>query len=331
MWFFICIFAFSTFKNRRTMNLIEEFLGYLRLELNYSALTVDAYRLDLTQWAEFATDRHPEELSPMDITTSDLRQWIGSLARKGCTPRTIRRKSSALRAFFRYLMRNHGLTSNPASELTLTKTAKTLPVYIRPNETAAILDEMDSTPSADFSDTRDRLILEMFYATGMRCQELIDLLDINVDTTRRELKVHGKRNKERIIPFAGELAEAIDHYRTVRDSNPATAISSRDREARFFVRKNGEPIYRKLAYKVVHEALALGGAHASRLSPHVLRHSFATDMLNNGASISSVQQLLGHASLASTQVYTHITYRELKHNYQLAHPRALKKGGKHGN
>lgn len=318
------------------MNLVEEFLSYVRLELNYSPLTVDAYRRDLTQWAEFATGNIGEgrkaldSLVAMDITTNDLRQWIGSLARNGCTPRTIRRKASALRAFFRYLMRNHGLKANPASNLTLSRPAKDLPVYIRPNETEKLLSEMPDDSTSDFNDLRDKLIVEMFYSTGMRCQELVDLLDINVDTSRGELKVHGKRNKERIIPFGARLGESIKAYRNLRDSDEATAVSVSDNEARFFVRKNGEPIYRKLAYNVVHNTLSLGGVHATKLSPHVLRHSCATDMLNNGAPLSSVQQLLGHASLASTQVYTHITYRELKQIYQLAHPRALKKGGKHG-
>jgi len=314
------------------MNLVEEFLSYLKLELNYSTLTVDAYRRDLTQWAEFATGKSSpfDYLAPMDVTTADLRQWIGSLARGGCSPRTIRRKASALRAFFRFLMRNHGLKSNPASTLTLPRLSKDLPVYIRPNETAELLAETPADSGIDFSDTRDRLMVEMFYTTGVRCQELVDLLDINVDTSKGELKVHGKRNKERIIPFGTELRHSIEAYRKMRDSDNSTAISASDKNAPFFVRKNGEPIYRKLAYNVVHTALASGGIHATRLSPHVLRHSFATDMLNNGAPLSSVQQLLGHASLASTQVYTHITYRELKQNYQLAHPRALKKGGKHG-
>lgn len=319
------------------MNLVEEFLSYLRLELNYSPLTVDAYRRDLTQWAEFATGKAEEVttspldlLSPFDVTTNDLRQWIGSLARGGCAPRTIRRKASALRAFFRYLMRNHGLKANPASALTLSRPSKELPVYIRPNETEELLSADNPAATDDFNELRDRLIVEMFYSTGMRCQELVDLLDINVDTRRGELKVHGKRNKERIIPFGARLGESIEAYRQLRDSASTTAVGINDSEAHFFVRKNGEPIYRKLAYNVVHTALSLGGVHATRLSPHVLRHSFATDMLNNGAPLSSVQQLLGHASLASTQVYTHITYREIKQNYQLAHPRALKKGGKHG-
>lgn len=313
------------------MKLIEQFLDYLRLELNYSKLTVDAYRADLKAWSRFATGDKPEELNPMDVTTSDLRLWIASLAREGNSPRTIRRKASALRAFFRFLMRRHGLASNPASGLTLAKIPKDLPVYVRPEDTARILDDSAAETSDDFSEVRDRLIVDILYSTGIRCSELVGLLDVDADTAKGELKVLGKRNKERIIPIGPELMQSIDRYRRLRDSSPSTSISPSDREAPLMVRDDGRPIYRRMVYTVVHRALSEGNVHASRLSPHVLRHSFATDMLNAGAPISSVQQLLGHASLASTQIYTHVTYSELKHNYQLAHPRALKKGGKNGN
>ncbi len=316
------------------MNLIEEFLQYLRLELNYSKLTVDAYGTDLRAWADFATGGNPSSLIVTDVTTSDLRRWIGTIARQGCSPRTVRRKASSLRAFFRFLMRRHGLPANPASALTLAKTPKDLPVYIRPEDTGRILEKNDpetATPPAGFTDTRDRLIIDILYSTGIRCSELVGLLDIDADTRKGELKVLGKRNKERIIPIGPELMQSIDDYRRIRDASPSTAISPADRTAPLLVRADGRPLYRRLVYNVVHRTLAEGGVHAARLSPHVLRHSFATDMLNAGAPISSVQQLLGHASLASTQIYTHVTYSELKHNYQLAHPRALKKGGKNGN
>ena len=164
----------------------------------------------------------------------------------------------------------------------------------------------------------------MIYSTGLRCSEIQGLMDKDVDTARGELKVLGKRNKERIIPFGKELSDMITTYRKLRDDTVGTTAPNE-----FFVRESGEPLYRKLIYNVVHKALA-GNTVASRQSPHVLRHSFATDMLNNGADLYAVQQLLGHQSLATTQVYTHITYRELKQNYQQAHPRALKKGGDYG-
>ena len=316
------------------MKLIEEFLDYLRLELNYSQLTVSAYGTDLRAWADYATDGHPEQLSPTDVTTSDLRLWVAQLASQGVSVRSIRRKASALRSFFRFLMKRHGLASNPATGLILAKLPKDLPVYVRPEDTARIIDdgkeEAEESPD-DFTLLRDNLIVSLLYSTGMRCSELVGLLDVNTDTRKGELKVLGKRNKERIIPIGPELSDAIDTYRRLRDASTLTSISPSDRESPLLVTRTGSPLYRRLVYRVVNRTLTEGNVHASRLSPHTLRHSFATDMLNAGAPISSVQQLLGHASLASTQIYTHVTYSELKNNYQLAHPRALKKGGKNGN
>lgn len=306
--------------------LIDDFITYLKLELNSSVNTVEAYRRDLEQWADFATSGHREALRPADMTTGDLRVWIAHLAKQGLSPRSIKRKVQAVRAFFRYMMRNHGLGSNPAADLQLARGRKELPVYIREAETNEMVGDTNYD-HGDFTELRNRLIVDMLYSTGMRCSELISLRDMNVNNAKGELKVHGKRNKDRLIPYGEELTEMIDCYRTLRDSSPTTAISPRDPEAPFFVREDGRPMYRKGVYNIVHARMLEAGVHAPRLSPHVLRHSFATDMLNSGAPITSVQQLLGHSSLVSTQVYTHITYRELKQNYQLAHPRALKKGG----
>lgn len=299
--------------------LINSFLTYIRCELNLSVHTVSSYQHDLKQWVEFATDGKIDTFNPSNITTLDLRMWIAHLASISMAPRTIRRKVQSVRAFYRYLNRYHDVTANPADELQPARIEKKLPIYIRPSETKAILDA--TWDNDDFIETRDHLIMLMFYSTGMRCSELETLTDINVDCTRNELKVLGKRNKERIIPFGKEMRDTITTYRALRDD-----LVGRTPE-RFFTRPTGEPMYRKLIYNIVHRKLTEAGVHASRQSPHVLRHSFASDMLNNGADLNAVQQLLGHKSLASTQVYTHITYRELKLNYQLAHPRALKKGG----
>ena len=301
--------------------MIEDFLTYLRCERNSSPNTVEAYRRDLLQWQSFATGGGKREFNPDKYSAADLRRWVLDVARSGCGQSTVRRKVQTLRAFYHYLMRMGIAHGNPAADLALPKLPKPLPVIVRQEETNAVIDaEIDES---DFEAVRNRLIINMLYSTGMRCSELIGLKDSAVNSRSGELKVLGKRNKERIIPFGAELAMMIDRYRALRRDTVACGSDE------FFLRPGGEPMYRKLVYNIVHEALG-SVAHASRLSPHVMRHSFATDMLNNGADLNAVQQLLGHSSLATTQIYTHISYRELQQNYQQAHPRATKKEN-HGN
>lgn len=297
--------------------MIDAFLKYLSHELAKSPATVAAYRSDLKQWSNFATANGRYELEPLTTGVDDLRLWVAALAKNGCSQRTIRRKVQSLRAFFHYLMKEHGMAENPAAELEPARLPKQLPVIVKPAETASMLNE--EIDLSDFTEVRNRLIVLMIYSTGMRCSEVVGLKDVNVDTKKGELKVLGKRNKERIIPFGNEMTDMITLYRSLRQDTCGTA-------GPFFVRPDGEPLYRKLVYDVVHNAMS-GNVHAARLSPHVLRHSFATDMLNNGANLTAVQQLLGHQSLATTQIYTHVSYRDISNNYKLAHPRALKKGG----
>ena len=301
--------------------MIEAFLKYLSSELAKSPATVDAYGRDLRQWSDYATSNGRYDLEPQTTSVDDLRLWVAWLAKQGCCQRSIRRKVQSLRAFFNFMMREHGMASNPAAELEPAKLPKTLPVIVKPSETAAMLDE--EIDMKDFTQVRNRLIVLMIYTTGMRCSEVVGLKDVNVDAKKGELKVLGKRNKERIIPFGKELADMITAYRALRTDISASTAGA---DAPFFVREDGEPVYRKLVYDAVHRSME-GTVHATRLSPHVLRHSFATDMLNNGANLTAVQQLLGHESLATTQIYTHVSYREISNNYQHAHPRALKKGG----
>ncbi len=300
--------------------MIESFLEYIRCELTLSACTVSAYTVDLREWADWATGGHPENLDPRSVTQSDLRAWVAFLSRTGRSPRTIRRKVSALRSFFRYLCRRHGFQSNPAAELQTARPDKTLPAFVRTKEMNAVIDA--PAPADDFEGVRNRLILTMFYTCGLRCSELINLRDADINLISCELKVHGKRNKDRILPFGSELRDQIQAYRELRPSGPGP-------DGEFFTRQNGLALYRKAVYNLVHEALE--GTTAGKRSPHVLRHTFATDMLNGGADIDAVRRLLGHASLATTQVYTHVSLRDLKNNYQQAHPRAQRKDQNYGN
>lgn len=295
--------------------MINEFLKYMEAEKGSSKLTVRAYSTDLKQWADFATGGGRHELRPETTTVSDLRLWVASLSRKSVGARSIRRKIQSLRSFFNYMMKRHGLKENPAADLSLPRMPAQLPVNIRATETASMLDNAIENPD-DMIEVRNRLIIDIFYSTGIRCSELMTLLDTDVDTTRGELKVLGKRNKERIVPFGPELSTSIEAYRRLRSSIGCPSDE-------LILRPDGRPLSRRQIYAIVHQVLQ-ENVHASRLSPHVLRHSFATDMLNGGADITSVQQLLGHSSLATTQIYTHVSYRDLKRNYQLAHPRAQK-------
>lgn len=318
--------------------LINSFLTYLRCELNRSAHTVLSYHTDILQFARFITGDHPDQFRPELTEPADLRSWTLRLAQSGVSLRSIRRKVSSLSALFRYLMQHGLMTHNPAREIPLARPHADLPTFIRQDEMQQIIEshldtlmrpsdggaspKENSTDTVDsFTDTRNALILLMFYSTGLRLSELIGLMDADVDTARGELKVLGKRNKERLIPFGTELADAIGAYRLRRNAEGATSPTGR-----FFTRPDGSDLYPTLVQRLVKKELT-GNTHASRLSPHTMRHSFATDMLNNGADLRSVQKLLGHESLQTTQVYTHVTRSELQHNYKLAHPRAQKHGG----
>jgi len=302
--------------------LINEFVSYLKNELAVSALTAKAYERDLRQWEAFATSGGKRELSVNDTSTADLRQWVASLSASGVGARSIKRKASAIRAFFKYMMKRHGLKENPAADLQLARPPKSLPSVIKESQTRAIL--ADTPPADDFIALRDYLIVDMIYETGMRASEIADLLDSQVNTSSRSLRVVGKRNKERAIPFGDSLANRIEAYRERR-----TICCPRLSTPCFFVGRKGQGIDYKTVLRTVHRALD-GRVTASKRTPHTLRHSFATDMLNSGAELNSVKELLGHASLQTTQIYTHISMSELKHNYEHAHPRALKKGGNYG-
>ena len=302
--------------------MIEGFLKYLRYELNYSVHTVLSYGNDLRQFAEFLTRGDSEQLRLDDVSVNDIREWMMSLSNAGDCQRTIRRKVQSVRALYKYMQRRALIDRNPATMVELAKLPKRLPTYVRSENINALLDQ--DIDLADFTAVRNKLMLMMFYETGIRRAELIGLSDVNVDASAMQIKVRGKRNKDRIVPFGSELLGWIERYRDLRSQQVTCECDE------FFVGTNGKPLYPSLVYNVVHDALQAAGG-TDKFSPHVLRHSFASAMLNNGAQLNNVKELLGHESLAATQVYTHITFSELKDNYQSAHPRALKKGGHYGN
>lgn len=289
----------------------DEFLGYLRLEKNYSENTIINYRIDISEFELFLKSLD-DDLKLESVDADVVRMWIGVLADKYAAT-SVNRKLSSLKAFYRYLLRRKIVETDPAEALSGLKRKKILPVFVRTREMDRLLDEIDF--GASFEGVRNRLMIEMLYSTGMRLSELINLKDADVDFGMSVLKVLGKRNKQRLIPFGEELRQDMMNYVEVRD------CCCRNKDSYFFLRKDGKKVYPSLVYSVVKNGLAKVVTLRKR-SPHVLRHSFATSMLNNGASLTSVKELLGHERLTTTEIYTHTTFDELKKIYKQAHPRA---------
>ena len=290
----------------------QSFIDYIRCELALSTHTVLSYTCDLRQWDAFACDALGDDYDVATLTSNDLRLWVAHLAAVGISQRSIRRKIQTLRALFAFMMKRRGLAINPAAELVPARLPKSLPRVVAPADTERAL--AAHVDSSDFEQVRDHLIVDMLYSTGMRASELVGLRDADVNNSAMELRVLGKRNKQRIIPYSPNIAQQVDLYKQLR---PARINDS------FFVLDDSKPIQYHHVNTIVKRAFASLPSHPT---PHCLRHSCATDMLNAGAGLTAVKELLGHASLATTQIYTHLSYSELKHNYELAHPRAKMKG-----
>ena len=291
---------------------IDAFLKYLRFERNYSEKTIVSYRIDLVEFEGFLKKVDAEK----DLVAVDadlVRFWMVSLMENGRSVATVNRKLSSLRSFYRFLLKRRLIDLDPMLKVVGPKKQKTLPSFLRVQEMDRLLDEC--SPSEGFEGVRDRLILEMFYATGMRLSELIGLNDADVDFSAKLLKVTGKRNKQRLIPFGEELWGDLLEYVKIRNE------ALPDRDCALFVRKDGGRMYPELVYRLVRRNLSKV-ATLKKKSPHVLRHTFATAMLNGNAELQAVKELLGHESLATTEIYTHTTFEELKKVYEQAHPRA---------
>ena len=297
--------------------LIDSFLDYLRYERNYSNYTIEAYSKDLRQFEEYVKLNKESVFVPGDVDADLVRSWIVSLMDEKISPVSVNRKLSSLKYFFKFLMKQGSISVNPLRLITGPKTKKPLPYFVRDKEMELLLD--GDGFDEDFEGVRDRLILEMLYDTGIRRSELIGIQDSDVDFGAMQIRVTGKRNKQRLIPFAEGLKNLIQAYTEVRNREVGSESGW------FFVRKNGEQLSAGIVYTIVKKKLSEIPTLAKR-SPHVLRHSFATSMLNNGAELNAVKELLGHSSLSSTSVYTHTTFEELKKVYH-AHPRAKKEGG----
>ncbi|MDD2381334.1 MAG: tyrosine-type recombinase/integrase [Mariniphaga sp.] len=299
------------------MDYQESFISYLRYERRNSSHTVIAYKKDLDQFVTFCTEMAGE----FDIKGVDgklVRSWIVSLMEGGYTPQSVNRKVSTIKAFFRFIMKyyaDEGVESNPAVNIPLPRIRKRLPGFVEENSLHHLFD--DGFFSDDFEGKRDKLILNLLYGTGIRLAELLNLKDKDFNTAEFLIKVLGKRNKERIIPYPRSIHPVLEQYLEVRDRE---IVPMEESKGVLLVTGKGVPVYEKLIYRVVR--LYLGKVTMlEKKSPHILRHTYATHLLNKGADLNAVKELLGHANLSATQIYTHTTFEKLHHIYKQAHPR----------
>lgn len=287
------------------MPMFREFENYLLLELNRSRHTVEAYSRDLTQFAQWLSG------GVENATTADIRAWLGSLA-PGESPLTLRRKAQSLRAYYRWLLKRGEISHNPAADLILAKAPKRLPEFVKEQEIEEIVNSYDHS---DFTSHRAHIVMLILYSTGLRQEELRTLTDADIDFSLREAKVTGKRAKQRVVPLPPELLEEIACWQKARDAKYPDLESPKP-----LICGRSGAISKKALYNIVNSSLA--STSAMKKSPHVLRHTFATSMLNGGAALDSVKEFLGHSSLSTTQIYTHLSFNELKKSYSAAHPRA---------
>lgn len=293
--------------------MINQFLNYLRYERNASPQTVLTYEEGLREFESYLSFRD-EGLSLGKVDTDLIRDWMENLMDKGNNASTINKKLSALRSFYRYALKRKLVDADPAHCITGPKKSKPLPQFLREREMDNLLDVIEW--GDNYKDVRARTILLLIYEAGLRRSELTGLDDADVDFEAKQLKVTGKRNKQRVIPFGEELSQVLSHYITIRDEQVV-----RKEAGALFLSDKGERMTGDQVYAIVHKYLTAVTSLKKR-SPHVLRHTFATAMLNNGAGLESIKSLLGHESVSTTEIYAHTTFEQLKRVYKEAHPRA---------
>jgi integrase/recombinase XerC len=295
---------------------IDAFLRYLNSEKRYSIKTAQSYERDLLQFSDFIqAEFQLEDLA--QARNPQVRSWIVQLVNQQQQPTSVRRKLSALKSFYKYAMKKGWVKTNPAEKVNTPKIAERLPKYVEQKNLARLLDQPGSYFTDNYEGLREKLIIDVLYSTGMRRQELINMQWSHINLSAKQIKILGKGNKERLVPVSDHLISALKNF---RQKSKERSVNPHDLPF-VFLTDEGQQIYPNLVYRIVKKYISLCST-VDKKSPHVLRHSFATHMSNNGAKLNDIKELMGHASLASTQVYTHNTIEQLKEIYKIAHPKA---------
>ena len=286
----------------------EKFIDYLLSEKRFSKHTITSYTADIEQFILFLLHKYQIKENISEVSFQLVRSWVASLLEEGVLPRSVTRKISTLRTYFKFLIREEYIFENPMLKVVSPKSKKRLPLFVEEDKIESLLNEIDFDDG--FIGERDKLIIEFFYVTGVRVSELINIRISDINIADNIVKVLGKRNKERLIPLSIGSKEKLQYF-----------IEKYDIKDYLFTNIEGKKVYTKLVYRVVKRYIGKISS-INKKSPHILRHTFATHMLNNGADINAIKELLGHANLSATQIYTHNTIEKLKSVYKQAHPRA---------
>ena len=286
----------------------EKFINYLSSEKRFSVHTITSYSNDINQFFLFLSEEYKITSELSEVNFQIVRSWIASLLEQGVTPRSVNRKISTLKTFFKFLIREGVIQESPMLKVVAPKSKKRLPLFVEEDQIESLLNGVEFDDG--FIGERDKLIIELFYVTGIRLSELINIKISDINFDNNIVKVLGKRNKERLIPLSSRIVKELQFF-----------IENYKIDNYLFTNLGGTKAYTKLVYRVVNKYIGKISS-INKKSPHVLRHTFATHMLNNGADINAIKELLGHANLSATQVYTHNTIEKLKSVYKQAHPRA---------